>query len=213
MPSGMPGRMYVIDTQGKVAYKTARPFGFASARWNRRRDGCSNMREAHRAACAAPVITRAFHAQDRAASHHRLTDPAGNRIYNMTVDEALAGSERLDVASTASSRSSASTARASAPRTIGRRAIIARHDGPILIVAIESVPSAANSLRAGPNQFHPSYTHGPRPPSLPSSGRPDPNPTANRFFTPTPPCQPMSMIGSRYVGAISRSFAGWRVPP
>jgi asparagine synthase (glutamine-hydrolysing) len=118
-----------------------------------------------------------------------LTDPGGNRIYNMTVEEAravVAGGDadavtRIDGEFALVGRRGRSVSLA---RTIGRllRYFIAKwHDGPILIVAdrIDAIRGQLAALGLE-NQFHPSYTR-----MVPAHhvvrielvGCPDPNPT------------------------------------
>src|SRR3954453_10822310 len=96
-----------------------------------------------------------------------LTDPAGNRIYNMTVEEARAvvasgdagAIKRIDGEFALVGQRGQSVRLA---RTIGRllRYFIAKyHDGPILIVAdrMDAIRRELAELGLG-GQFHPSYT-------------------------------------------------------
>ncbi|MBP3956502.1 hypothetical protein J8F10_14580 [Gemmata sp. G18] len=157
-----------------------------------------------------------------------LTSADGNRVYNMTVDEA-----RELVASgdaTAVGRIEGEFAlfghrgrTVFFARTIGRllRYFIAKwHDGPILIVAdrIDAIRDQLNELGLG-DQFHPSYTR-----MVPAHhlmrlelvGCPDPSPTCDRFFAPTRnslPADPTA-IGERYIGAAYNEIVRWldRVP-
>src|SRR3954471_2768921 len=158
-----------------------------------------------------------------------LTDPAGNRIYNMTVEEArgLVASRdaeavrRIDGEFALIGQQGKSVRLA---RTIGRllRYFIAKwHDGPILIVAdrIDAIRARLAALRLY-DQFPPSYTrmapahHVVR---IELVGCPDPNPTYSRFFTPPRNALPADVaeIGTRYIGAAYREIARWldRVPP
>jgi asparagine synthase (glutamine-hydrolysing) len=158
-----------------------------------------------------------------------LTDPAGNRIYNMTAEEAralIAGGDagavaRIDGEFALVGQRGKSVCLA---RTIGRllRYFIAKWtDGPILIVAdrIDAIRGQLAALGLE-EQFHPSYTR-----MVPAHhvvrielvGCPDPNPTYTRFFTPARNALPAdaSAIGTRYINAAYHEIARWleRVPP
>jgi asparagine synthase (glutamine-hydrolysing) len=158
-----------------------------------------------------------------------LTDPGGNRIYNMTVEEARAlvaagdaeAVARIDGEFALVGQRGKSVRLA---RTIGRllRYFIAKwHDGPILIVAdrIDAIRDRLAALGLE-GQFHPSYTR-----MVPAHhvvcvelvGCPDPNPTYARFFDPPRNALPADVaeIGARYVGAAYREIDRWlgRVPP
>jgi len=155
-----------------------------------------------------------------------LTDASGNRIYNLSVEEArdaIASGDaaRIDGEFALISQRGKSIFLA---RTIGRllRYFIAKwHDGPILIVAdrIDAIRRQLEELGLA-GQFHPSYTrmvpahHVVR---LELIGCPDPNPTYPRFSAPPrndhPPRIPP--IGERYIGAALREIKRWldRVPP
>ncbi|MFO0796723.1 MAG: asparagine synthase-related protein [Gemmataceae bacterium] len=157
-----------------------------------------------------------------------LTDPAGNRVYNMTVDEAralvatgdAAAVRRIDGEFALVGRQGKSVLMA---RTIGRllRYFIAKfRDGPILIVAdrIDAIRAELEAHGLG-DQFHPSYTR-----MVPAHhvvrielvGCPDPNPTYTRFFAPERNSQPAdpAAIGTSYVGAAFNEIQRWldRVP-
>jgi asparagine synthase (glutamine-hydrolysing) len=157
-----------------------------------------------------------------------LTDPAGNRIYNMTVDEAralVAGGDgeavqRIDGEFALVGQVGK---RVCLARTIGRllRYFIAKwHDGPILIVAdrIDAIRGQLAALGLE-DQFHPSYTR-----MVPAHyvvrielvGCPDPNPTYSRFFSPPRNALPADAgaIGARYLAAADHEIARWldRVP-
>ncbi len=158
-----------------------------------------------------------------------LTDPAGNRVYNLTLDEARALVASGDVAAVqridgefALVGQQGRTVRLA--RTIGRllRYFIAKwRDGPILIVAdrIDAIRGQLEELGLE-EQFHPSYTR-----MVPAHhvvtielvGCPDPSPTYARFFDPPRNSQPADVaeIGARYVGAALREIERWleRVPP
>lgn len=157
-----------------------------------------------------------------------LTDPAAQRIYNMTAEEARAliasGDPALvaridgEFALVGQEGKSVSLA-----RTISRplRYFIAKwHDGPILIVAdrIDAIRGQLAALGLE-DQFHPSYTR-----MVPAHhvvrielvGCPDPSPTYGRFFQPArgtlPPDVPA--IGARYMEAAYHEINRWldRVP-
>src|ERR1043166_6285741 len=125
-----------------------------------------------------------------------LTDAAGNRIYNMTIDAArelvasgdAAAVQRIDGEFALVGQRGKSVRMA---RTIGRllRYFIAKWvDGPILIVA-DRVDAIREQLRelGLQDQYHPSYAR-----MVPAHhivcielvGCPDPNPTYARFFEP-----------------------------
>jgi asparagine synthase (glutamine-hydrolysing) len=157
-----------------------------------------------------------------------LTDSAGNRVYNMTVDEArdlvatgdAAAAARIDGEFALIGQRGKSVCLA---RTIGRllRYFVAKyHDGPILIAAdrIDAIRDQLEALGLV-DQFHPSYTR-----MVPAHhvvrielvGCPDPNPTYTRFFTPTRNSLPgdPAAIGERYLGVAYNEIARWldRVP-
>jgi asparagine synthase (glutamine-hydrolysing) len=152
-----------------------------------------------------------------------LTDPAGNRVYNMTVEEARAlvatGDEsavaRIDGEFALVGQRDKTVCLA---RTIGRllRYFIAKwHDGPILIVAdrIDAIRDRLAALGLE-GQFHPSYTrmapahHVVR---IELVGCPDPSPTYARFFDPPRNALPADVrsIGARYISAAKREIARW----
>jgi asparagine synthase (glutamine-hydrolysing) len=157
-----------------------------------------------------------------------LTDPAGNRIYNMTVEQArnvVASGDGTAVARIdgdfALVGQRGKTVRLA--RTIGRllRYFIAKwHDGPILIVAdrIDAIRDRLAALGLA-DQFHPSYTR-----MAPAHhvvqielvGCPDPSPTYVRFFDPPRNALPADVteVGARYIGAALREIDRWldRVP-
>src|SRR5262249_39919638 len=158
-----------------------------------------------------------------------LTDPAGNRIYNMSVDEARAliasgdaeAVKKIDGEFALVGQRGKSVFLA---RTIGRllRFFIAKyHDGPILIVAdrIDTIRDQLATLGLA-NQFHPSYTrmapahHVMR---IELIGCPDPSPSFQRFFAPGRNSLPANVgaIGARYITAAYREITRWlgRVPP
>ena len=155
-----------------------------------------------------------------------LTDPAGNRIYNMSVEEARelvaagdgVGSIDGEFALVGQRGRSVRLA-----RTIGRllRYFIAKyHDGPILIVAdrIDAIRHKLSELDLE-NQFHPSYTR-----MVPAHhvvqielvGCPDPSPTYSRFFAPVRNDLPADVpeIGRSYITAVQNEIARWldRIP-
>ncbi|HEY3788108.1 MAG TPA: asparagine synthase-related protein [Urbifossiella sp.] len=157
-----------------------------------------------------------------------LTDPNGNRIYNMTVEEArerIAGGD-AEAAACIDGEFALLGQRGKSiflARTIGRllRYFIAKWtDGPILIVAdrIDAIRAKLSELGLE-GQFHPSYTR-----MVPAHhvtrieliGCPDPNPTYSRFFTPKRNSLPADIpsIGERYIGAAYNEIVRWldRVP-
>jgi asparagine synthase (glutamine-hydrolysing) len=158
-----------------------------------------------------------------------LTHPAGNRIYNMTVEEAralVAGGDEGAVCDIDGEFALVGQRgrRVCLARTVGRllRYFIAKwHDGPILIVAdrIDTIARQLADLGLA-EQFHPSYTR-----MVPAHhvvrielvGCPDPNPTYARFFTPSRNAllADVAAIGARYIGAAYREIERWldRLPP
>lgn len=152
-----------------------------------------------------------------------LTDPAGNRVYNISVEQArerIASGDETAVGGIdgefALVGQQGKAVRMA--RTIGRlmRYFIAKyHDGPILIVAdrIDAIRGQLAALGLD-DQFHTSYTR-----MVPAHyvltiqlvGCPDPNPTAARFFTPQRNSQPkdIAAIGERYIRATYREIDRW----
>ena len=152
-----------------------------------------------------------------------LTDPAGNVIYGMTLEEARA---RLRQGTAEDVRGidghfalitvNGTTVRLA--RSLGRplRYFIAKQeDGPLLIAA-ERIDTIRGYLEqhALAEQFHPSYTR-----MVPAHyvteialvGCPDPNPTYRRFFTPERNRLPAdtSVIGRAYVQAAYDEIVKW----
>lgn len=152
-----------------------------------------------------------------------LTDPAANRIYNLTLDEAR---ERILNGSPASVREidgsfaliARSGKRVRMARSLDRplRYFLAkRHEGPALIVA-DRVDAIHGWLKAEGfgNQFHPSYTR-----MVPAHyvveihliGCPDPDPIYTRFFDPKRDAlsTDLNEIGRAYIGALSDEISKW----
>ncbi len=157
-----------------------------------------------------------------------LTDPAAQRIQNMSIDEARARVARGDPGSVREIDGSFSLV-----ARVGRRVRLARSldrplryflakeaAGPALVVSdrIDAIHAflEKEGLAA---QFHPSYTR-----MVPAHyvvdleliGCPDPSPTYERYFTPARAAfsADPAAIGSAYVGALCGEIAGWieRVP-
>ena len=152
-----------------------------------------------------------------------LTDPARNRIHNMTLDEARARlASRSPDAVREIDGSFALVARD------GRRVVLARSldrplryflakqaAGPALVVAdrIDAIHAFLRSEGLD-GQFHPSYTR-----MVPAHyvveiellGCPDPAPTYTRYFTPERDALPAdpAAIGPRYVAALVDELAKW----
>lgn len=152
-----------------------------------------------------------------------LTDPAGNVLLNMSVEEAR---ERVGSGDGAKVREidgqfallhkNGKIVRMA--RSIGRpmRYFIAkRHEGPCLIVA-ERIDQIADFLKGEglDGQFHPSYTR-----MVPAHyitevalvGCPDPNPQYTRFLTPQRNKLPADLdaIGGAYIGALADECCKW----
>ncbi len=152
-----------------------------------------------------------------------LLDPAANRLFNCTVEEARAKVLSGDAAQVAGIDGSfALLARdgkmVRMARSLDRpmRYFLAkRAEGPALIVADRMDAIHAQLVKEGlADQFHPSYTR-----MVPAHyvveiqliGCPDPDPTYTRFFTPERNSLPADLdeIGRRYVGALADETAKW----
>lgn len=152
-----------------------------------------------------------------------LLDPAANRLFNCTVEEARAKVLSGDAAQVAAIDGSfALLARdgkmVRMARSLDRpmRYFLAkRAEGPALIVADRMDAIYAQLQREGlADQFHPSYTR-----MVPAHyvveiqliGCPDPDPSYTRFFTPERNSLPADLdeIGRRYVGALADEIAKW----
>src|SRR5689334_13944286 len=152
-----------------------------------------------------------------------LTDPANNRIYNMSLEEARGRVLRADAqgvreidgsfALIACEGKMVRMAR-SLDRPI-RYFLAKRAEGPALIVADRIDALHAWLTREGlAEQFHPSYTR-----MVPAHyvveiqliGCPDPDPTYTRFFDPKPNQLPTNLdeIGTQYIGALADEIAKW----
>ena len=158
-----------------------------------------------------------------------LTDPARNRIYNMSLPEArerVARGRAEDVRAIDGSFAlwgqDGVTVRLA--RSIDRplRYFLAKQtDGPLLVLAdrIDRIRDGLRELDLD-GQFHPSYTR-----MVPAHyvvsirlvGCPDPDPAYARFFTPKKDVLPPdpAEIGRRYVGALAFEITRWlrAVPP
>ena len=152
-----------------------------------------------------------------------LTDPASNRIHNMTIEDA-----RARVAAGAPERVSEIDGSFALVARDGRRVRLARSldrpmryflakqaAGPALVVSdrIDAIRAFLDGEGLA-GQFHPSYTR-----MVPAHyvveielvGCPDPSPTYARYFTPdlgTLPADPAA-IGLLYVGALADEIAKW----
>lgn len=152
-----------------------------------------------------------------------LVDPAGNLIFNMSVEEATgrvrSGDARrvgeIDGQFALVARDGKDVRLA---RTIGRplRYFLAKQaDGPCLIVAerIDQIREKLNELGLG-DQFHPAYTR-----MVPAHhllhlkliGCPDPNPTCDRFLAPVRNSLPANIheIGARYMQVLAHECERW----
>ncbi len=158
-----------------------------------------------------------------------LLDPASNRIWNMTTEEARARVLGGDPAAVRGIDGSFAlvavdgiTVRLARSMDRPMRYFLAkRHDGPALYVA-DRMDTLHDALAADglAGQFHPSYTR-----MVPAHyvvelalvGCPDPDPTYTRFFTPERNALPADRdeIGRRYIGALSREVVKWlrRIDP
>ncbi len=152
-----------------------------------------------------------------------LLDPSRNVIHGMSIEDARRVVARGDPHEIATidgqfamlARDGVTVRMA---RTIGKlmRYFIAKQaDGPILIVAdrIDAIHHWLESHGLA-DQFHPTYTR-----MVPAHylvnlqliGCPDPNPTYQRFFTPTRGTLPadLDVIGERYIRAAYDEIAKW----
>ena len=152
-----------------------------------------------------------------------LTDPAANRILNMTVEEARGRISRGP--SEAVREITGSFALVAKEGKIVRLArsldrpmryfLAKRHEGPALIVA-NRIDAIRNWLKQNGfgDQFHPSYTR-----MIPAHhivqihliGCPDPDPLYERFFSPARNAfaGDLSSLGGNYIGALEHEIKGW----
>jgi asparagine synthase (glutamine-hydrolysing) len=150
-----------------------------------------------------------------------LLDPAGNRLFNATVDEARAAVGSGDAARVAALDGSfallardGKTVRMARSLDRPMRYFLAkRAEGPALIVA-DRMDAIVEQLRKEglADQFHPTYTR-----MVPAHyvveiqlvGCPDPDPVYTRYFTPERNSLPadLDVIGRRYVGAVADEIA------
>ncbi|MBK9138503.1 MAG: asparagine synthetase B family protein [Verrucomicrobia bacterium] len=152
-----------------------------------------------------------------------LLDPALNRIYNMTVEDARerVRSGRADAVreidgSFALLAREGKTVRLARSLDRPMRYFLAkRHEGPALIVADRIDAIREQLAREGlADQFHPSYTR-----MVPAHylveiqllGCPDPEPNYCRYFTPERNSLPTDLeeIGRRYIGALADEIGKW----
>src|SRR5687767_3147684 len=152
-----------------------------------------------------------------------LTDPEVNRIYNMSLAEAMervlsgkAEAVREIEGSFAIISRNGKTVRMARSMDRPMRYFLAkRHEGPALVVAdrIDAIHGWLKAQGFG-EQFHPSYTR-----MVPAHyiveiqlvGCPDPDPTYTRFFDPRRNELPADLgeIGRRYIGALADEVAQW----
>jgi asparagine synthase (glutamine-hydrolysing) len=152
-----------------------------------------------------------------------LTEPEGNQIFNLSVDEArtrlltgspdavrgIHGSFALIVQQGKAVKMARSLDRPM------RYFLAKRQEGPVLIVAprIDAIYTWLK-LEGLDGQFHPSYTR-----MVPAHhivelqliGCPDPDPTYTRFFTPVSASLPtdINAIGKAYIGALAGEISLW----
>src|SRR5215469_3605315 len=152
-----------------------------------------------------------------------LIDPASNRIYNMSVEEARARILRgpveavreIDGSFALLARAGKTVRMARSMDRPMRYFLAKRHEGPALIVAdrIDAIYQQLKAEGLG-DQFHPSYTR-----MVPAHyvveihlvGCPDPDPSYTRFFTPQRNALPTDLdeIGRRYIGTLADEVAKW----
>lgn len=152
-----------------------------------------------------------------------LTDPALNRLHNMSVDEArarvLSGDPRavneIDGSFALLARDGKTVRLARSMDRPMRYFLAKRHEGPALVVSdrIDSIYEWLKTKRFE-NQFHPSYTR-----MVPAHyvvelqliGCPDPDPAYTRYFTPERERLPADLneIGRAYIGAAAEEIRKW----
>lgn len=152
-----------------------------------------------------------------------LTDPAANRIFNMSVEEAreriLHGNPQevraIDGSFALLAREGKTVRLARSLDRPLRYFLAKRQEGPALIVANRMDTIRDCLEREGlDDQFHPSYTR-----MVPAHyvveiqliGCPDPDPVYTRFFEPTPGALPpdLDAIGKAYIGALAEEVSKW----
>ncbi len=152
-----------------------------------------------------------------------LTDPATNRLHNMTVEEAreriLHGTpesvREIDGSFAIAAREGKRVRLARSLDRPLRYFLAKRTEGPALVVA-DRIDAIYQFLKSEglDRQFHPSYTR-----MVPAHyvvelqliGCPDPDPTYTRYFTPTRNALPsdLDLIGRQYIGALAEETAKW----
>src|SRR5262245_23662184 len=152
-----------------------------------------------------------------------LTDPAANRIYNMSIEEArnrvlrgpMDAVREIDGSFALLARDGKRVRMARSMDRPMRYFLAKRHEGPALIVA-DRIDTIHRQLKTEglADQFHPSYTR-----MVPAHyvveihlvGCPDPDPTYTRFFTPLRNVLPADLdeIGRCYIGALADEIAKW----
>lgn len=152
-----------------------------------------------------------------------LTEPGLNRIYNMTVAEAVGqvlrgkaeGVREIEGSFALVAREGKTVRMARSMDRPMRYFLAKRHEGPALIVAdrIDAIHGWLKANEFG-DQFHPSYTR-----MVPAHyvveiqlvGCPDPDPAYTRFFDPQRNQLPADVdeIGKRYIGALADEIAQW----
>ncbi|MCP5520529.1 MAG: asparagine synthetase B family protein [Verrucomicrobiales bacterium] len=152
-----------------------------------------------------------------------LLDPAQNRIYNMTAEEArdrvLSGKpaavREIDGSFALLARDGRTVRMARSLDRPMRYFLAKRHEGPALIVA-DRMDAIREQLRHDglEDQFHPSYTR-----MVPAHyvveirllGCPDPDPTYTRYFDPRRNAfsTDLDELGRRYIGALADETAKW----
>src|SRR5258706_8353449 len=152
-----------------------------------------------------------------------LTEPAANRIYNMTIEAArdriLGGSpeavREIDGSFALVAKAGKTVRMARSLDRPMRYFLAKRHEGPALIVAhrIDAIREWLVS-EGFADQFHPNYTR-----MVPAHhvveiqlvGCPDPDPTYTRFFAPQRDAMPadLDQIGRAYIGTLAAEIAKW----
>jgi len=158
-----------------------------------------------------------------------LTDPAANRILNMSVEEArtrilrapLEGVRQIEGSFALVAKGGKTVRMARSLDRPMRYFLAKRHEGPALIVAnrIDAIRDWLKKHSFG-DQFQPNYTR-----MVPAHhvvqihliGCPDPDPIYERFFAPARNAFPTDLpqLGKNYIGALAHEITQWleSLPP
>ncbi|MGH7973657.1 MAG: asparagine synthase-related protein, partial [Limisphaerales bacterium] len=158
-----------------------------------------------------------------------LTDPNGNRILNMSVEEARArilrgpldGIRQIEGSFALVAKEWKTVRLARSLDRPMRYFLAKRHEGPALVVA-NRIDAIKEWLKANgfADQFHPQYTrmvHANHVVQIHLIGCPDPDPVYERFFAPRRNALPtdLAQLGGNYIGALADEIQRWltSLPP